>query len=253
MRFLPLLFALFLSACSSEDLLQRLSRPDERALVERSIADVRAGQWTALEQRSPSLRRASPQLREAIRRQMPAAGAPHLLGVRWKSESSTGLRVAEYVYGIDDRARHALAVATVSRKGSEPPQLDGMRIVPSEIPTASLNRFRLADAGVGGAIVLLLQLAALAVTGAALWAVWRSGQFERRWLWSLGCLVGVGAIGAPWAGSSLTFSPLVVQLFSASAFKAGPLAPWVLKVSVPIVAIVALLRAGELRRMQTES
>lgn len=90
--------------------------------------------------------------------------------------------------------------------------------------------------------MLLAMIAAVAVTIVALVRIWRSGLFERRWLWTIGALIGITSLRMNWSTGVVSFQPLMIVLFSAGAFKQPIFAPWVLSVGLPVVAIIALLR-----------
>jgi hypothetical protein len=67
----------------------------------------------------------------------------------------------------------------------------------------------------------------------------------RKWPWVLFILLGVGKLSVNWTTGAWGISPVAVQLFSASA--TAPLyGSWTLAVSLPLGAIVFLLRRKSL-------
>jgi hypothetical protein len=106
----------------------------------------------------------------------------------------------------------------------------------------TLNRFTLQGAGAAKILMLFAMAAAVGVTLLALVRVWRSPLFDRRWLWTLGTFFGVMTLRLNWSTGHFYFQPISVQLFSASATKQPIYAPWILAVSVPLVALIALFR-----------
>ena len=67
----------------------------------------------------------------------------------------------------------------------------------------------------------------------------------KKWLWIVAILLGVGALSVNWTTGQWNFQPAYVQLLSASA-TASPYGPWVISVSVPLGAILFVLRRKEL-------
>ena len=120
--------------------------------------------------------------------------------------------------------------------------LTGVFVRPAATNAENLNRFSQAKLGLAHILMLLAMMAAIAVTLGALLRIWRTKLFKRRWLWTIGALVGLATLRMNWSTGAFYFQPLFVQLLSVGAVKSPVFAPWVLSVSVPAVALVALLR-----------
>lgn len=118
------------------------------------------------------------------------------------------------------------------------------------IPTdpQSLNGFSLQKAGLSHYLMIMIMFAAVVVTVAALFRIWRSGLFHRRWLWTIGALIGITTLRLDWTTGHLFFQPVSAQLFSVSAMKQPIYSPWVLAVSIPLVALIVLLRPNGTRQ-----
>jgi hypothetical protein len=70
---------------------------------------------------------------------------------------------------------------------------------------------------------------------------------KRKWLWIIFIILGIGKVSINWTTGQWSFTPLAVQLFSAAA-SAAFYGPWIISVSLPLGAIVFLLRKGKLRQ-----
>jgi len=64
----------------------------------------------------------------------------------------------------------------------------------------------------------------------------------RKWLWIIFILVGVTAIQVNWTTGDIDFNPLYVTLLGAGFSKASPISPLFLIVSVPLGAIIFLVK-----------
>jgi hypothetical protein len=70
----------------------------------------------------------------------------------------------------------------------------------------------------------------------------------RKWPWVLFVALGFGQLAVNWTTGEWALNLLSVQVFSASA-TAAPYGPWILAVSLPVGAIVFLLRRRALRSL----
>jgi hypothetical protein len=86
-------------------------------------------------------------------------------------------------------------------------------------------------------IIVSAVLAALFVLTSTYFCI-RTPIPKRKWLWVVFVLTGVGSLSINWSTGQLGVWPLNIKLFSASAVSAGPYAPWVISVSIPLGAII---------------
>lgn len=164
----------------------------------------------------------------------------------YRSPTLTGIlegsqRQAHAVYQVHGRSGWALVEGTTQSVNGRT-WLTGIYVQPTAGDPRRLNGFTLQRFGVAKGLMLLAMIAAVAVTIVALVRIWRSGLFERRWLWTIGALIGITSLRMNWSTGVVSFQPLMIVLFSAGAFKQPIFAPWVLSVGLPVVAIIALLR-----------
>ena len=231
---------LLLAACSPNKVVESQLTTAERQLFRGSINDLAQGNSQSLE------RRAAPQLvaklrpaEAAMQAMMP--GPPVQVDLVYANWSIGRDRSAKAVYQVRGGNRWAL-VETASKTSGGITVLTGIYVQPLKDDPKRLNGFNLATAGISQWAVLLAAIAAFGTTIAALIHIWRSGLFERRWLWTIGSLFGVMLVRVNWTTGEVGFQPLSLQLFSASALKQPIFAPWIIGVSLPLVAIIALMK-----------
>jgi hypothetical protein len=239
------LAALTAAACSQERIAEQMSSPEDRALASVAIKDVAQGDAADLATRMPA--EARPQLASALPR-MRAALPPRieqtkLVDARWAKFAAVSGPAATrsfLAYQIQGDGRYSLAQISILRQGGYA-EITDFYINRLDRPIEELTEFSLTGKTSVHYAMLFAAVAAVGVTIAALWRIWRSGRFRRRWLWTLGALLGLARLSIDWTTGQLFFVPLFIQVFSAGAFRTG-INPWVISVSVPVVAIIVLLR-----------
>lgn len=244
MRFSVLVFLVGgLASCSPTKLAESVLTTQERAVIRGAIDDVARNDIADLQKRmAPEL---APKVGEAMPAMTRALPPPPLevsvTTANWTSDGAT--RQTHAVYQVKGKGGWALIDATTRTSGGRT-QLTGLYVQATPSDPKQANEFSLSDAGAAGWTMLAAMVAALAVTIAALVRIWRSGRFRRRWLWTIGTLVGVTTLKMNWATGALGFQPISLQILSISAFKQPIFAPWILGVSVPAVALFALFYRG---------
>ena len=237
------IFCVCIAACSQKQLLEKVTWPEDRALAISALNDVERGDANALAIKldpriTPRIRAVFPQMRSAF---PPVHGRATLVDGRYlqRLTGSGHWRRASLVYQISGDGRYAIAQFTIIRVGRSA-RITGFYVNRLSAPVSSLNRFTLAGKSLAQYAILLLAIAALAVTIAALIRLWRTTLFKRRWLWTIGCLLGLTMMSVNWTTGDVWFQPLYFTLFSAGAARAG-LGPWVISVGIPVVALYVIL------------
>jgi hypothetical protein len=83
------------------------------------------------------------------------------------------------------------------------------------------------------------------VTFWALIASFRTPPLRRRWLWRVFILIGICSVAYDWRTDVISVAPLAVNLFGAD-FTRTAISPWVVQWSLPLGAILFLLRRKRL-------
>jgi hypothetical protein len=89
----------------------------------------------------------------------------------------------------------------------------------------------------------------------ALWAavVVARTPMPKRWGWAAIALLGVGELALNWTTGEVTTSLLAFPLPGASMTRSSLAGPWMVVVSFPVGAIIALLKRDRAQRMQNET
>lgn len=112
-----------------------------------------------------------------------------------------------------------------------------------------LNAFRLSGRRARHFVVLAFAIVIPLFVVVMLVLCARTPNLRRKWLWLLFVAFGWGQLSLNWTSGALSFRPLNIQLFGAAAMAAGPYAPWILSVSLPLgAAWFALARWRRTRR-----
>jgi hypothetical protein len=95
-------------------------------------------------------------------------------------------------------------------------------------------------------------LAAVAVAAFALWTavVVARTPMPKRWGWAAIALLGVGQLAINWTTGETTATIFAVPLPGASMARNSLTGPWMIAVSFPVGAILALLRRHRALRVQ---
>lgn len=128
----------------------------------------------------------------------------------------------------------------------------GFRINPIPDSLENTNRFTLSGKEPLHYLVLTLAVIIPIFIIYTLVLCVRTKMEKRKWLWILFIIIGIGQFTINWATGQWAFSPFSIQILGVGAF--APLfGPWILTVSVPIGAIVFLLRRKKLIKAQADS
>ena len=117
----------------------------------------------------------------------------------------------------------------------------GFQATPASDSQAVLNRFTLAGKGPAHYLMLVVTAVVPLVTVGTFLLVLYSPIQQRKWLWAVMVLFGVGQISFNWTTGEFAFQALAVQVLGGAYMQAGPFAPVVLITSIPAAAMVFLL------------
>jgi hypothetical protein len=242
------LIPMLLLACSRQQVIEKLTYPEDRALARAALADLESrnagGIADKVAERTrlrlplmlPKIYAALPQ---GVRREV------KLVDGRYFERAPGGnmqFRQAYLAYEVTSGSQRALVQLTIIRT-IDYAVIGQLMVSRIDRPAEELNGFSLSGKPIGHYAFLLLGLGALAASGAAIFRVWRSGRFRRRWLWTLGCLVGLMKLTLNWSSGQLFFAPISIQLIPMAALKQGLLMPWLVSASIPVFALYVLFKS----------
>lgn len=143
---------------------------------------------------------------------------------------------------------HWAVIRVVLRGVENSMQLAGVSVTPFNSDPSKMDNFDINRQGMLGYAWLTIMLAGACTCIWATILVWRRRWLKRRWLWTIGSVLGFARFALNWSTGAWAISLVNVSLLGAQATKAGPYAPWVLSFGVPIVAIIVLVRWHRLSR-----
>lgn len=151
--------------------------------------------------------------------------------------------------------RKWLLIHVATRKEGNDVTIVGIGVQPMRDAMENFNRFTLSGKSPAHYLMLALTCAVPLFTLYALIACIRTKNLKRKWLWVIFIIFGLGRLSLNWttgqwstrpgivrtANGNSTVSLFDVELFGASA-NADFYGPWVLSVSLPLGAILFLLK-----------
>lgn len=252
-----LLAALFVvtlfAGCDQQALIDKLVPKEEVELAKDVIAQVAAREFDAVEkQLEPTLQ--GPQTRAKLEEM-----AAHIPAGEPKSVTTVGAFVStngdtkrynlsfEYEYA----ASWMTANVVLQRQGNAVYIL-GANVNPMQQSLKETNRFTFEGKG---AVHYVMFVLAVFVPLFTLYAVVRcimSPIPRRKWLWVAFAALGLVRFSLDWTTGQLNVQTLSIYLFGSGFGRVGDYGPWILSVSIPVGAVVFLLRRRSLVQQQIE-
>lgn len=234
-----------LAGCSQKDLLDKVTSPEDRALGAKVIADLQGGPSDDADLMS----RIQPELRAKIAGVLPQMRAvtpkgpyseSHLAGANFTELVQNGqkIRVSNLAYEVGGDGKFVLVRLQIVRRDGGA-QIGSLYVNRLAGPIEQLTAFRLEGKSPGQlAFLALTVLVPLFIIVSEVILV-RTRRIPLKWLWFIGCLLGVCQVSMDWGSGQVVVSPLYVQLLGAFAIRSG-LGPWRIGFAIPVVSIVFL-------------
>ena len=167
-------------------------------------------------------------------------GAPDTVGVQWHRFGDQAQYILRYEYEFPD----AWVVGTVMlKRDASGVTVTGLFLDPREVSMGELHAFSFEGKGLGQVLFLALVVAVPLFILYALVRVFRTpGLGKRKYLWAAFVLVGLVQVTLNWTTGDININPLSFQLLGAGFMSNGPYAPWVFAVSLPVGAILFLIK-----------
>jgi hypothetical protein len=246
MKLVRLLFSiLLLAGCSQEDLLQKFSSSEDQAEAKGYIAQLSNHEYEAIERAAdPSIKNASlHQTLEGMAALIPSEPPKSVKLVGAHTFHASDTTTVNTTFEYEFSGKWLLINVAIQQKGDSR-TLVGFHVIPRSQSLEVENKFSLAGKNAIQYIVLGLAVIAPGLTLYALVACIRTKVLGRKWLWILFILFGFGKFSVNWTTGQWGTQLLAFQLFSAGAF-AQLYGPWIVSVSVPLGAILFLVRRGQ--------
>ncbi len=252
LKFLLALCFLIAGACSREVFLHKIASPEDRAMSLAVIQSLQSGDSSFIQANlTPDLRPQMTQIFPQMQRATPSgAGATEKLvdaGVRTNiGPGSVRTRDSSLAYEVDQGSRHALVMVSIERQGNSA-FVTGVHVNPLARSVADSQAFTLVGKSALQYLFLTLAILSPLTILFALVMLFRAKGIKRKWLWTIGCLFGVGQFAINWDNSAVAFQPLYVQLLGAFCVKTDVFSAWRLGFGIPLVAIWFLIYRARIR------
>ena len=243
---LTILGLLLSAGCDRQAFLEKLAPPEDQANARRYIDYLRSGAVEEIENaadaslKKPGLHAALVQMSTLIPKGEPRAVT--LVGAQVMRNPGGTTKSLTFEYAFPGRW-FLLNVVTLEKAGAV--TIVGLHVQDEKAALSEQNKFTLTGKTALHYAVLFLTVAFPLLTLYALIVCIGAKLARRKWLWVIFILLGVGKLAINWSTGQWAVSPLALQLFSASA-GAEYSGPWILAVSVPLGAILFLLRRKSL-------
>ena len=239
-----------MSGCDQAAMINKLTPPKDVAIAQNYINQLRDNHFDLIEKDlDPSVKPANINeilvaMRALIPSQQPltvkVVGA-QISNVSMNGKTSSNTNIT-FEYQFPDR----WLLANVSTRRTDGGlTITGFNVNPISDSLENLNRFTLAGKSILQYAVLTSSIIIPLLILYALVACIRTKIEKRKWLWIVFILFGIGQVAVNWTTGQWIMNPLQFQLFGAGAFSL-PYGAWTLSVSLPVGAIIFLIRRKRL-------
>jgi hypothetical protein len=231
-----------LAGCDEAVLMKKMTPPEDEAIAKNYVNQLRQNQFASIEE----------DLDPAVSSQ----GAGETL-TAMADMFPDGEPISVKVVGANVTQNQAVLNTSITLEYEFPQQwlianvvtqkIDGVsRIIAfnvTPIPDAveNLNRFTFSGKGIVQYTVLLLAVLSCLIALYAFVLCIRTKIQKRKWLWLIATLIGVDQLSVVWTNAHTAFHVIWIAFPPAGA-AAAPYGPWTVYVSLPLGALVFLLR-----------
>lgn len=244
MRLLLIGLLLSLAGCSLSDWNDRVSSPEDRALALRTIDGLRSGKLDTLKvDIEPTVFVQTVAGRDKFAVPLSTPGTPTLVTVSSNTVSDGSGTVTTKALNYEFGAGKTWVIMQVMlRMAGQRREVIGWNVTPTNARPTTIGDFSFNGKGPIHFAWIAAMIATILVIVAAFVQGFRSKGIKRRWLWMLGSAFGFGQFSLNWATGAWFVQPIHVSLLGAGFFGPSPFDPWILSFSLPIVAVVFLMR-----------
>lgn len=135
-----------------------------------------------------------------------------------------------------------LAQTVLEKRDDGSPLVAGLHVYPLPDSLQNINRFTLNNKPLGNYVVLAIAVINPLLTVCAFVLCLRTPIRKRKWLWLIFVLIGFMQFTVNWTNGAFNINPISFELLGAGFTRASSYAPVLLTVSLPIGALVFLVR-----------
>lgn len=252
MRIILVILSLFLASCSQSRMNDTLATPQEKAIATRFIAALQSGRLESVKANlEPQLYTQTDEIEPQIQPGLPKEANYTLVTVNVQTNTANGvsktLKALNYEFGAGTKWT---VFQIVLSDASGRTLVIGWHALPSDHQPTAGGDFTLAGkSALHYAWLVAMALSTITIVFTLI-VVGRSKGVKRRWLWAIGSALGLGQFTLNWSTGALMVRPLGFFVLGSAVFKASPFDPWMLSFSLPIVAVIFLLRRKALMAQQ---
>ncbi|CAJ0719516.1 hypothetical protein LMG6871_02924 [Ralstonia edaphis] len=234
--------ALF-AGCNQQAMIERFAPKEESAAAQRMLSDLIAKNFGALDgQLDAGLK--TPDTRDALEKManaFPSARPKSVTLVGTETNTRNSVTTYNLTYEYEYPTAWLLANVMLQRKDGQL-RIIGMHAYPEKQSLRETNAFKFAGKGFAHYCVLGLMIGIALFQIYVLVLCFRTPIAKRKWLWLLFISLGITRFFFNWTTGDLRFQLLSFAIPGVGGFAAGPYAPLILTFSIPVGAIVFLLR-----------
>lgn len=250
-----LFFAMLMTGCSQERLMKAFTSPEDEKVAKDYISLLQQQRFDQIENAlDPAIKAKSTDFHKTLldmATQIPAQAPLSIKLVGANFLTSNTLHKSDITYEYQYPDRWVLVRIAVQKKDGVS-TITGFNVKKLSNSLENSNRFSLSGKSASQYTMLVAAVIAPLFSLYALILCIRTKMPERKWLWIIGILLGVGTISINWATGDWAFQLVSVQLLSASAV-APQYGTWTISVSLPLCAILFVLRRKELAALAEQT
>lgn len=249
------IFSLFvLTSCTYEDMMDKLVPKEEAKMAENYLTKLRERDFVYIKSKlSDELK---PQVTDALLIQL----ADYFRGGELISTEIIGSQVnvfngvwqGNFTFEYHFTEGWNLANAAF-RKVGDNFEVIGLNVYQTEMSQKEFHAFNLSGKSLLHYLVLVLAISVPLFILVTTYFCVRTPIPKRKWLWVIFILLGVSAIQINWTTGQYAIQLISVHLLGASAFAAGPHAPWVISASIPLGAILFWIKRKRYMQLSKEA
>lgn len=243
-----LVFTMLIAGCSQESMLKAFTSPEDEKVAKDYIALLQQKKFDQIENDlDPAIKAKSADFHQTLLGMGALIPAQNPLSVKLVGASflnGTHLHKSDITYEYRYPDQSILVRVAVQKKDGVS-TIIGFDVRKLSDAEGAGNKFGLSGKSALQYTVLSAAVIAPLFSLYALILCIRTKIRGRKWPWIIAILLGVGTFSVNWATGHWGFQLISIQLFSASAF-APQYGTWTISVSLPLGAILFLLRRKEL-------
>lgn len=236
-----------LAGCDQQAMFEKFIPKEEAAIAKRVLSELAAKDYASIEkQLDPSVQTSS--VRSALEQMaamFPAEEPKSVSTVGSNTSTVKGITTYNLTFEHQYSSVWLLTNVVLQRRDGHVMVL-GLHANPIQQSLEEVNRFTFEGKSPVHYIVFALVVAVPLFVIYALVLCFRTPIARRKWLWLLFVALGFVRFSLNWTDGAYGIQPISFALLGAGFFRAGPYAPFIFNVAIPVGAIVFLARRRSL-------